>query len=485
MKILNANIRATSHHSSQQIDFSLKEESQVSLTGPAPGLSANQRPGGWINELPMMVVDRVSLSQSHQVEYQSNYSGDISSRSVVRSENESETKVFEQKKLVEKLVGGVIDRAVVVRQLQQGENISIAKALTPPESSPEPSTIFSQRLSGEKIISLKRTDICFEEEQMTFASAGKIVTQDGRSIEFSLDISMDRAFLSKTEQESLIHTWQEQVALTDPLVISLDGRLPALSDTIFEFDLDNDGKMERVSFVSPGSGFLAFDKNQDQKINNGSELFGPGTGNGFEELAVWDDDKNNWIDENDAIFSKLSVWTKDEYGKDRLISLKDAGIGAIFLENTSTQFDMAFPDNSLKGRLKSSGLFLFENGNVGSVQQIDLATRPLESAISHPELNIEVSSQAPVTSALDRGPLFPAPGPVMGSLEGQVKNPLEALVEQIKYLREEMDRILGKSSSSNGVNRFQGGLGGRNGFAFSNYQRYLMINPYPFFSGTS
>ncbi len=477
MKILNTNIQTTSQHSSRQMNLSREEESHTSLTAPASSLSGNRRIGGWTNELPVMVVDRVSLSRSQEVEYQSNYSGDISSRSVVRSKNDGETKVFEQNELVEKLVGGVIDKEVVVRQLQQGGKINISKSLTPPTSSPQPTPIFSSGLSGEKMISLKRTDIRFEEEQVNYASTGKIVTEDGRSIEFSLDLSMDRAFLSKIEQESLLHTWQEQVVLTDPLVISLDGRLPALSDTSFEFDLNNDGRMEQMSFVSPGSGFLAFDKNQDQTINNGSELFGPGTGNGFEELAVWDDDENNWIDENDAIFSKLSVWTKDEDGKDRLISLKDAGIGAIFLENAATQFDMTASDNSLKGRLKSSGLFLFENGNVGSVQQIDLATRPIETETSHSELNITVGSRSPVSSAFDHLSTIPSPGATMGSLGGQDKNPLEALLEQIKTLREEMDRILGKDSSSNGVARFQGGLGGRHGFVFSNYQRYLMINP--------
>jgi hypothetical protein len=31
-------------------------------------------------------------------------------------------------------------------------------------------------------------------------------------------------------------------------------------------------------------------------------LFGPQTGNGFAELAEYDEDKNNWIDENDSIY---------------------------------------------------------------------------------------------------------------------------------------------------------------------------------------
>ncbi|MCP4718238.1 MAG: hypothetical protein GY860_02170 [Desulfobacteraceae bacterium] len=481
MKILDAKIIVRSHNSSEQMNLMLKEESQTHLTETAPGPSNNRLAsiGAGIENLSM-VVDRVSLSQTKQVEYQSGYSSEISSRSGVRSEDTSETKVFEQKEMLENLVGGVIDRAVVVRQLARGENISIDKGLATPKSTLEES-FASSRLSGEKIISLKRTDIIFEEEQMTFASTGEVITEDGRRIEFSLDLSMDRSFLSKTEQESLIHTWKEQVVLTDPLVISLDGSLPKLSDTGFEFDLDNDGEMETVSFVSAGSGFLAFDKNEDQKINNGSELFGPGTGNGFEELAAWDGDKNNWIDENDAVFSKLSVWTKDENGEDRLISLKNAGIGAICLENAATHFDMVAQDNYLKGRLKSSGIFLFENGNVGSIQQIDLAARPIENEKKDSELKLAVNNPFSVASVSDRSPILSTPGPMVGSLEGQpVQNPLEALVEQIKALREEMNLILGKKPSSSGLGRFFSGPGKKNGFSPSNYQLY-QINPDSFF----
>jgi hypothetical protein len=387
-------------------------------------------------------------------------------------------------------VGAVIDRDVVVRQIQQGNNIQIDTGLSTPKSLPRAGSDSSQ-LSDEKIISLSRTDIRFEAEQMTFASQGEVVTEDGRIIEFALDLSMNRAFLSKTEQETLVHTWKEQVILTDPLVISLDGRLPALSDTHFEFDLDNDGKTENISFVSAGSGFLAFDKNNDQKINNGSELFGPGTGNGFEELAIWDGDQNGWIDENDDVFSKLSVWTRDENGEDRLISLKDAGIGAISLESVATGFDMTGPDNLLKGRLKSSGVFLFENGNVGSIQQIDLAARPVESETVKTKLD---AVNNPLPGVLPpRSFLVSAPGSGPGSLEGQVQNPLETLMEQINVLKEEMNQLLGNRSSSKGsskglshyFNRFSGVSGEQNGFAPSNYQLYQItrLDPFSILSG--
>ncbi|MDI6602302.1 MAG: hypothetical protein QME46_11105 [Thermoanaerobacteraceae bacterium] len=38
------------------------------------------------------------------------------------------------------------------------------------------------------------------------------------------------------------------------------------------------------------------------------------TGNGFQELMQFDDDSNSWIDENDDIFDKLRIWTKDSDG---------------------------------------------------------------------------------------------------------------------------------------------------------------------------
>lgn len=99
---------------------------------------------------------------------------------------------------------------------------------------------------------------------------------------------------------------------TDPLMINLDANIGSVSDQKFFFDLDSDGKEEQISFAGKGSGFLALDKNGDGKINDGSELFGTSSGDGFKDLAEYDEDKNGWIDENDSIFSKLKVWTKDE-----------------------------------------------------------------------------------------------------------------------------------------------------------------------------
>ena len=208
-----------------------------------------------------------------------------------------------------------------------------------------------------------------ESESTTFASSGMVKTQDGRSIDFNIEVSMSRAFTSQ------INTLTTQNYIkTDPLVINLDTDIGSVTDQKFLFDLDSDGEEEEISFAGKGSGFLALDRNGDGRIGDGSELFGTKSGDGFKDLAAFDEDGNGWIDENDSIYSKLKVWTKDEDGNDYLINLKDADVGAIFLDNADTQFSLKDGNNRLNGEIKKTGIYLHESiGAAGTLNHIDLA----------------------------------------------------------------------------------------------------------------
>ncbi len=210
----------------------------------------------------------------------------------------------------------------------------------------------------------------FEAEQTSFATEGTVVTASGKEISFNVEVEMSRTFYEETSAVIDLGA----VKLTDPLVINLDTEAASVSDQKFYFDLDADGHQELISRLGAGSGFLALDKNGDGIINDGSELFGTASGNGFADLAKYDQDGNGWIDEADEIFDKLLIWQKDENGKDVLRGLGAAGVGAIYLGNISTQFSLnSAADNKTNAVVRQTGAFLYENGTAGTMQQIDLA----------------------------------------------------------------------------------------------------------------
>lgn len=204
-------------------------------------------------------------------------------------------------------------------------------------------------------------------EELKFSTSGSVSTKDGRQIDFKLAFSINK---SVSTHESL--SFKAGDALIDPLVLNFDGNTVTMGNIKHRFDLDLDGKDDEFSFVGSGSGFLALDKNGDGKINDGSELFGPTLGNGFSELMAYDKDSNMWIDENDAIFEKLLIWTKDENGNEELYSLKEKNVGALYLNAVSTTFDLNDNQNNQVAKMRESSLYLSENGRTGTLQEVDL-----------------------------------------------------------------------------------------------------------------
>ena len=210
-----------------------------------------------------------------------------------------------------------------------------------------------------------------EQETTCFDAKGTVCTADGREIPFHMSVEMSRSFTQSAE--SLIDFGKPR--LCDPLVINLNSNVTDVSDQKFLFDLNADGTEESISMLASGNGFLALDKNGDGIINDGSELFGASSGNGFADLAQYDKDGNGWIDEADEIFKDLRVWVKDADDSDKLMSLSEAGVGAICLESRNTEFSLNDRNsNHTNGVIRKTGIFLYENGQAGTMQQLDLAT---------------------------------------------------------------------------------------------------------------
>ncbi len=207
----------------------------------------------------------------------------------------------------------------------------------------------------------QRIELHSEVEQTSFQAQGVVETVDGRHIQFSVELNMQRAFQSSSVTVGVAST-------TDPLVVNLGGAPARITGAKIAFDLNSDGNAEDFSFVAAGSGFLAVDSNGDGKVNDGGELFGPRTGNGFADLAAYDADGNGWVDENDPIFTKLRVWTQDG-----LSTLSENGIGAISTSSAETPFALKDATNALQANVRATGIYLSEDGAAGTIQQVDLA----------------------------------------------------------------------------------------------------------------
>ncbi len=209
-----------------------------------------------------------------------------------------------------------------------------------------------------------------EVEDVSYSTVGKVVTADGRELDFNLSFQMSRSFEEYYEKEHTLDIGK----LCDPLVINIDSDIASVSDQKFMFDLDTDGVKDSISMLNKGSGFLALDKDGDGVINDGNELFGTKSGDGFRDLAEYDSDGNGWIDEADEIWDKLLIYSPNEDGSQSLYGLSEKGVGAIFLGNVSTNFSLKnLSDNSLNGMIRKTGVFLYENGQAGTVQHLDLS----------------------------------------------------------------------------------------------------------------
>lgn len=201
-----------------------------------------------------------------------------------------------------------------------------------------------------------------EQEQRQFSISAQITLANGEERSVAIEETMARS-LSLELQVTAI----EAAQIIDPLVINFGGPVK-LSDQRVEFDLNADGSKDSIASFASKSACIAWDRNKDGTINDGSELFGALTGDGFAELAVFDDDGNGFIDQHDAIYSQLQLFDPN---RTTSRSLNASGVEAIYLDNISTPFTLTGKTGDTLGIARSTSFYLTEKG-AGTVQQIDL-----------------------------------------------------------------------------------------------------------------
>ncbi|WP_421310514.1 hypothetical protein [Aeromonas veronii] len=243
-----------------------------------------------------------------------------------------------------------------------GHEIELPKPIKPTEEGGEGVTqgeAAAQAAEPDQLVEV--TDSLLQKEQLNVVASASIETQDGQSLQLDLGFVLDWRQLDISKRRTTLN------ALKDPLVLSLDGKIADLTEARVTFDIDQDGKEDSLPGLREGSGFVALDRNGNGTIDDGGELFGARSGNGFGELATLDEDGNGVLDEGDSQFSALQFWHPEHAP----IALVELGIGAILLRPLDTPFNH-LGESGNQGVLRQSGLYLTEQGKGGWVQQIDL-----------------------------------------------------------------------------------------------------------------
>ena len=98
----------------------------------------------------------------------------------------------------------------------------------------------------------------------------------------------------------------------DPILLDLSGEGIQLTEAGkgAKFDINADGIMDSTAWVKGNTAMLVYDKNGNNRIDNGSELFGDQNGakDGFKELAKYDSNKDGKIDSKDTIYKNLKLY---------------------------------------------------------------------------------------------------------------------------------------------------------------------------------
>ena len=168
--------------------------------------------------------------------------------------------------------------------------------------------------------------------------------------------------------------------IIDPLIIDLNGN--GIETTTLNkgklFDHENDGFAENSAWVGKDDGILAYDKNNNGKIDNGNEIFGDnyiksdGTKatSGFDALSDFDSNHDGIIDARDENFANIKILK----GDGTILTLEEAGISSISLSKTQINNIDANGNTQL-----SSGTYTRADGTTGTLGDFSLITDKLYS----------------------------------------------------------------------------------------------------------
>lgn len=304
-----------------------------------------------------------TLSENRTANENSIDVGKSSTKAVFNNENELSVEDRVKKRVIEQLIEQMMKKNSKVKLFPNEYQKMLEK------ENNNPYTNSGVRGSSWGFV-YESSEEYYQKSSVEFSAQATIMTSKG---EFNIDLN-----ISYSQEFYEMHKTRISFGETnfeDPLLINMQDSVSSF-DSIsknmnFMFDINSDGKKEEIALLKDGVGFLALDKNKNGEIDNGHELFGATSGDGFGELKAYDEDGNNWIDENDSIFKNLRVWEINEKGENSLVTLGQVGIGAIYLSTVGTSFNYSEAIGEENAKMKESSIFLKENGESGVISSVD------------------------------------------------------------------------------------------------------------------
>ena len=167
----------------------------------------------------------------------------------------------------------------------------------------------------EELLSLAQQDFQVDAESAAAEFEQTVVSQAKVQVRAALSQATRQRVevgveVTKTQQQTEVRG--VDIKYADPLVLDLNG--DGLDLTSAEngaiFDINADGIQDRTGWVQGDDALLVLDRNDNGKIDDGSELFGDqnGSANGFQELARYDDNQDGKINRQDQVFKALKLY---------------------------------------------------------------------------------------------------------------------------------------------------------------------------------
>jgi len=182
-------------------------------------------------------------------------------------------------------------------------------------------------------------------------------------------LSLDYSFYLASDKIKYDSFETTAAALKDPLIIQFGDQSIGEISGQEDFNINQDNNIDSLPVFSGDVGYLVYDKNANNKADNGSELFGPTSGNGFNELAQLDENNNGFLDKEDSAYKQLYLWQPD---KNTWLSLADAGIEAISTDAIATPYTFYDQNDEVQAQMRNSSFAISETGRGFGVHQVDV-----------------------------------------------------------------------------------------------------------------